>query len=118
EFRRVLFRSKIMEKRGVNHVIHADFFKFSDKKYDTLLFLMNGIGIAETLDGFRNLLKHSKKLLTDKGQLIFDSSDISYLYVEYRIARQENYFGEINFQYEYKGNLGQPFKCLDIDQQT
>jgi len=109
---------KIMEKRGVKNIIHADFFDFKDQKFDTLLFLMNGIGIAETLDGFKKLLQHAKSILTDKGQLIFDSSDISYLYEEYRIPRPEHYFGEINFQYEYKGNLGKPFHWLYIDQQT
>ncbi|MFD1164443.1 class I SAM-dependent methyltransferase [Sphingobacterium daejeonense] len=109
---------KIMEKRGVKNVIHADFFKFKEKKYDTLLFLMNGIGISGTIEGFRKLLIHSKELLTERGQLLFDSSNISYLYDEYRIQRPDHYFGEINFQYEYKGNMGQPFQWLYIDQQT
>ncbi|MCT1530257.1 MULTISPECIES: bifunctional 2-polyprenyl-6-hydroxyphenol methylase/3-demethylubiquinol 3-O-methyltransferase UbiG [Sphingobacterium] len=109
---------KIMEKRGVKNVIHADFFKFKEKKYDTLLFLMNGIGISGTIEGFRELLIHSKELLTERGQLLFDSSNISYLYDEYRIQRPDHYFGEINFQYEYKGNMGQPFQWLYIDQQT
>ena len=108
----------IMRKRGVQHVIHADFFKLEGPRYDTLLFLMNGIGIAGTIDGFKKLLEHAKTLMTDRGQLIFDSSDISYLYDEYRINRPEHYFGEINFQYEYKGQMGQPFKWLYIDQQT
>lgn len=109
---------KIMEKRGVKNVIHADFFKFKEKKYDTLLFLMNGIGISGTIEGFRELLIHSKELLTERGQLLFDSSNISYLYDEYLIQRPDHYFGEINFQYEYKGNMGQPFQWLYIDQQT
>ena len=109
---------KIMEKRGVKNIIHADFFKFKEKKYDTLLFLMNGIGISGTIEGFRELLIHSKELLTERGQLLFDSSNISYLYDEYRIQRPDHYFGEINFQYEYKGNMGQPFQWLYIDQQT
>ncbi len=108
----------VMHKRKVKNVIHGDFFELTNKKYDTLLFLMNGIGIAETIAGFKKLLKHSKTLMSEKGQLIFDSSDISYLYEEYRIPRPDHYFGEINFQYEYKGHLGKPFHWLYIDQQT
>lgn len=106
----------IMMQRGVHHIIQENFFTLSDKKFDTLLFLMNGIGIAETIEGFRKLLKHSKTLLTEKGQLLFDSSNISYLYDEYRIQRPSYYFGEIGYQYEFKGIKGEPFKWLYMDQ--
>src|SRR5690606_28161215 len=64
------------------------------------------------------LLAHSKKLLSEKGQLLFDSSDISYLYDEYRIQRPEYYFGEIGYQYEFNGIKGEPFKWLYLDQKT
>ncbi|HAL50671.1 MAG TPA: SAM-dependent methyltransferase, partial [Sphingobacterium sp.] len=66
----------IMQQRGVQLIICEDFYKFEGQKYDTLLFLMNGIGLAGDVDGFRKLLQHSKELLTENGQLIFDSSDI------------------------------------------
>ena len=108
----------IMQQRGVQHILQDDFFNIQDKKYDTLLFLMNGIGLAESIEGFRNLLNHCKNLLSEKGQLLFDSSDISYLYEEYRIARPSYYFGEIGYQYEFKGSKGEPFKWLYLDQQT
>lgn len=109
----------IMEKRGVRNVLLGDFFTHQGKQYDTLLFLMNGIGLAGTVEGFRGLLRHSKSLLSTRGQLIFDSSDISYLYDEYRIPKPDtHYLGEIGFQYAYKGHLGEPFSWLYIDQQT
>lgn len=107
----------IMEQRGVHHIIRDDFFALQTAGYDTLLFLMNGIGLAGTTAGLRQLLRHSKNLLSDRGQLLFDSSDISYLYEEYRIPLPDHYFGEIRFQYEYKGNFGKPFQWLYIDQQ-
>jgi len=50
--------------------------------------------------------------------LLFDSSNIDYLYEEFRIQRPDHYFGEINFQYEYKSQRGEPFKWLYIDQDT
>jgi len=108
----------IMRQRGVQQIVQDDFFKLKDQQYDTLLFLMNGIGLAQTLDGFKNLLRHAKTLLTDRGQLLFDSSDISYLYEEYRIQRPTYYFGEIGYQYEFKGVTGEPFKWLYLDQET
>lgn len=108
----------IMLQRGVQKIVQDDFFAIANQQYDTLLFLMNGIGLAGTLEGFRKLLAHSKTLLTDKGQLIFDSSDISYLYDEYKIPRPDYYFGEIGYQYEFKGVKGEPFKWLYLDQET
>ncbi|TCV10347.1 methyltransferase family protein [Sphingobacterium alimentarium] len=106
----------IMQQRGVQKIVQKNFYNLKDAQYDTLLFLMNGIGLAGTVDGFRQLLAHSKTLLTDRGQLLFDSSDISYLYEEYRIQRPSYYFGEIGFQYEFKGIKGEPFKWLYLDQ--
>lgn len=108
----------IMQQRGVQNILQQDFFNLSSQKYDTLLFLMNGIGLAGSLDRFRQLLAHSKTLLSEKGQLLFDSSDISYLYDEYRIQRPEYYFGEIGYQYEFNGIKGEPFKWLYLDQKT
>ena len=108
----------IMQERGVQKIIQEDFFQLKEVKFDTLLFLMNGIGLAQTLEGFRSLLRHASTLLTDRGQLLFDSSDISYLYEEYRIPRPDYYFGEIGYQYEYNGVKGEPFKWLYIDQKT
>ena len=109
---------RIMQQRGVQKVIHSDIMELQDQRYDTLLFLMNGIGLAKTVDGFRALLTHCKTLLTARGQLIFDSSDISYLYEDYNVPRPTHYFGEIGYQYGYKGRRGEPFKWLYLDQKT
>lgn len=108
----------IMRQRGVQHVVCADFFAYTGSRYDTLLFLMNGIGIAGGLDGFRSLLEHSEMLLSENGQLLFDSSDIAYLYRDYDIAKPKGYYGEIGYRYEYNGNQGSLFKWLYIDQRT
>jgi len=69
----------IMQERGVQQILQQDFFQLKDQQYDTLLFLMNGIGLAKSIDGFRQLLTYAKTLLSENGQLLFDSSDISYL---------------------------------------
>ncbi len=108
----------IMHQRGVQKILQEDFFSLSNQQFDSLLFLMNGIGLAGTVEGFRKLLAHSKSLLSEKGQLLFDSSDISYLYDEYRIKRPDYYFGEIGYQYEFKSIKGEPFKWLYLDQET
>lgn len=106
----------IMQDRGVQDIVQEDFFTLKNQKYDTLLFLMNGIGLAGTVEGFKHLLRHSMTLLSDRGQLLFDTSDISYLYKEYRIPLPDYYFGEIHYQYEYQDLKGNPFSWLYLDQ--
>ncbi|QNL48982.1 methyltransferase domain-containing protein [Olivibacter sp. SDN3] len=108
---------QIMAKRGIKKIINQDIFSYKEEKFDTLLFLMNGIGLAENIAGLKKLLNHCKKLLNTGGQLIFDSSDVSYLY-ESDLERPMVYHGEIHFQYEYKNQLGDPFGWLYIDQET
>ncbi len=107
---------KIMKLRGIRSVIKEDIFSYNQGKYDTLLFLMNGIGLAESIDGLKRLFNHCKTLLNPGGQLLFDSSDISYYYYE-GIQKPNHYYGEIKFQYEYKGRMGKPFGWIYIDQQ-
>lgn len=107
---------KIMQQRGVKNAIVQDFFTITEK-YDTLLFLMNGIGLTGTLSGFVDFLQKAKNLIHPDGQLLFDSSDISYLYED--LEKPENqYFGEVNFCYEYKGQKGNWFNWLYLDQTT
>lgn len=108
----------IMKKRKVHNVLEGDFYNRVLPKYDTLLFLMNGIGISGTLENFRYTLNYCRQLLTEKGQLLFDTSDIDYLYTDYDIQLPQHYRGEISFQYEYKGLKGAPFDWLYLDQQT
>lgn len=105
--------------KNVHNVIQGDFYQLQDnQKYDTLLFLMNGIGITGTLDNFKYTLRHCETLLNSGGQLLFDSSDISYLYRDYDIPTPEYYYGEITYQYEYNNQKGTPFPWLYIDQQA
>ncbi|MFD2600081.1 class I SAM-dependent methyltransferase [Sphingobacterium corticis] len=109
--------ASILLQRGVDDVIQGDFFEHEDSKYDTLLFLMNGIGLAGDIAGFRRLLQHSKKLLSERGQLLFDTSNISYLYEEFDIEKPDHYFGEIRYQYEYRNKKGSEFPWLYLDQE-
>lgn len=108
----------VMQQRGVKSIVHDDFFSLEKGKYDTLLLLMNGIGLAGTLEGFRKFLFQARRLLSEKGQILFDTSDISYLYHDYGTPRPDGYFGEIVFQYEYHGQKGAPFPWLYLDQKT
>src|SRR5690606_28794873 len=102
--------------RGVKNALLKDFFSI-DQQFDTLLFMMNGIGITGTLNGFDQFLINSKKLLKPKGQIIFDSSDIFNLYEKLEIMK-DTYYGEISYCYEYKTEKGEWFNWLYIDPQA
>lgn len=106
----------IMKRRGVKNAQCQDVFEL-DECFDTLLFMMNGIGLTGSIDGLKHFLEHAKKLLLPGGQLIFDSSDISYLYEGFEMP-SNRYYGEVGFCYEYKTEKGAWFNWLYIDRKT
>jgi len=117
---------EIMRVRGVKKVIEADFFEYANETeragqkhfYDTILFMMNGIGLAENLENVVFLLEQCRTLLKPGGQILFDSSDLNYLYKDGTVAKPIGYYGEIGFQYEYKGLKSRPFGWVYVDQET
>ncbi|RYY28576.1 MAG: class I SAM-dependent methyltransferase [Sphingobacteriaceae bacterium] len=109
--------TQIMQKRGVKTVVQQNIFQYKTQKFDTLLLLMNGIGLTQDLAGLNRFLQHAKTLLLPGGQLIFDSSDIAYLYEDLPQPKNK-YYGEISYQYQYKNQLGDWFNWLYIDQKT
>ncbi|WP_026898525.1 class I SAM-dependent methyltransferase [Daejeonella oryzae] len=105
---------KIMKLRGVKRILNQSIYSFKTEKFDTLLMLMNGIGLTGTIAGLKDFLHSAKQLLNPAGQLLFDSSDISYLYLDDEIPKN-HYFGEISYQYEYMNQKGPWFNWLYID---
>jgi len=107
---------EVMKQSGVPKVIGEDYRQHRGK-YDTLLVLMNGLGLAGKLAGVKPFLMQCMSLLKEGGQILIDSSDISYLY-ELSIPKPEGYYGEIRYQYEYKGQKSDWFDWVYVDQQT
>jgi cyclopropane fatty-acyl-phospholipid synthase-like methyltransferase len=107
----------VMQQRGVKKVLKGDIKNHSDERYDTLLLLMNGIGLTGNLEGFKDFLSHASTLLKEGGQLLFDSSDIAYLYEDSSMPANK-YYGQVSYQYIYKGQQGEWFNWLYLDQET
>jgi hypothetical protein len=78
---------------------------------------MNGIGLCGDIEGLHRFLEHLKKLIQPGGQVIFDSSDIAYLYKADDFISSK-YYGEISYQYEYQKVKGAWFKWLYVDFKT
>jgi len=112
----------VILKRGVQKVIADNFFNYNAGTYDTLLFLMNGIGIAGTLPGLGLLLNKASQLLNLGGMIIFDSSDIDYMYYDddgsKLINLNSTYYGELMYRMQYKSIEGEFFPWLFVDFDT
>lgn len=111
--------TEVMKLRGVKKAINTDIWKYEEEKYDTLLLMMNGIGLVQTINGLKRFLRHAARLVNPGGQLLLDSSDIAYLYENGNPPfPKDRYYGEIRYQYEYKGVTGDWFGWLYADQET
>ncbi len=114
---------EVMEKRGLKDVVCGDIFKFPKGNYDTILLLMNGIGVAGSIPNLPDLLEYLRTLLSPGGKIIFDSSDLQYLYTDseegLRIPlNMDRYYGEIIYNLQYKNNFSREFFWLFVDPYT
>ena len=110
-----------MKERGVKKVFEQDFFTLKGQ-YDTILMLMNGIGIMGTLERMSVIFKLLDRILAPGGQVLCDSSDICYVYETddgiIELPDDMEYYGELSFQMQYKDTIGEPFDWLYIDADT
>ena len=113
----------VLQDRGISEIRHLDLFQLENEKFDTILLLMNGTGIAGTLNGLHNLFKKLAELLLPNGQILIDSSDLIFLYTEEDGSAvidlaSNKYYGELVFQTEYKQQKGLQFPWLYVDIDT
>ena len=114
---------EVMKQRGVCSVSQTNLFneQFADE-YDTILMLMNGSGIIGKLENLPDFFRKMKLLLRPGGCVLMDSSNLSYLFEEEDgsivIDLAGNYYGEVDFQMQYKNVKGDSFDWLYIDFQT
>ena len=110
-----------MKDRGVKKIMEQDFFTLKGQ-FDTILMLMNGIGIVGTLERLPKFFRQLDNILTPGGQVLCDSSDISYVFEDENgmidIPNEMDYYGEHSFRMQYKDTIGEPFDWLYIDADT
>jgi SAM-dependent methyltransferase len=105
---------QIMKASGVNNVLIGDIFQLDPEPFDTIIMLMNGVGLVGSVAGLRRFLGRMKSFVKPNGQLIFDSTDITYLYRDTALP-MDKYYGQLSFRYEYKGEIDESFDWLYID---
>lgn len=111
---------EVMKERGIKDVECVNLFcKQLQGKYDTLLLLMNGTGIAGKLSQLPALFNRLKELLSEEGQILIDSSDLKYIYENedgsMDIDLNAPYYGEVDYQMQYRDIKGEPFDWLYTD---
>lgn len=114
---------EVMKQRGVNDVRLTNLFDETfTETFDSVLMLMNGSGIIGKLSNMPDFFRRMKCILRPGGCIWMDSSDLRYLFEEEDgsivIDLAGDYYGEIDFQMQYKDVKGEPFDWLYVDFQT
>lgn len=113
---------EICKARGVKNAICEDLLQFSEKDFDTVLLLMNGTGIFQSLEHIDQYLQKLKSLVAENGQILLDSTDILYMYDQDEdggvLVPATGYYGELDYYLHYKGESELPMKWLYLDFDT
>ncbi len=113
---------EVCKARGVKNAICEDLLQFSEKDFDTILLLMNGTGIFQSLEHIDQYLQKLKSLVGENGQILIDSTDILYMYDQDEdggvLVPAKGYYGELDYYLHYKGESELPMKWLYLDFDT
>ena len=114
---------KTCKLRGILKAKVQDVMTLKNEKFDTILLLMNGAGMCGKLNKVGSFLIKLKSLLNPNGQILLDSSDIIYMFDEDEdggkwISSENDYYGEVIFNIQYKGEKEKPFQWMYIDYNT
>ena len=108
-----------MKRQNIDNARQEDIWKMQEEQFDTLLLLMNGMGYAGKIENLPQFLRQLKKLVKPGGQILFDSTDLIYLFLDDEggawIDLNDKYIGEITYTMEYKGEKTDPFSWLFVD---
>lgn len=114
---------EICKQRGVRVAICCDILQYEGQA-DTILMLMNGIGLCQKLSLFDTYLQKLKTLLTPHGQILLTSTDIIYMFDQEEdgsylvpVFEDTDYYGELTYTITYKGEK-ESFPWLFIDYNT
>ena len=112
----------VMKERGIDARNINFFDKTFTEKFDTILLAMYGIGIVGKAENLCNFFRAARRLLAPDGQVLLDSSDIKYIFMDddgsMEINLAAGYYGEVDYKMRYRSTTGEPFDWLYIDFDT
>lgn len=107
--------ARILRERGVPDVREGGLDALpARERFDTILLLMNGLGLAGTLGGVPAFLEDLEAHLAPGGQVLADSTDPR----DWEDPGDGRYRGEIHYQIEFEGVRGAPFPLVFLDSDT
>jgi SAM-dependent methyltransferase len=113
---------EVCKLRGIKKAVAGNMLYFSEGTFDTVLLLMNGTGIFQSLQVIDIYLKKLYSLLNAKGQVLIDGTDILYMFDADEdggvYIPAEGYYGELDYIVHYKGESEDPIKWLYLDFNT
>lgn len=113
---------EVCKLRGIQKAVAHNMLEFSGETFDTILLLMNGTGIFQSLKVIDIYLKKLHSLLNKNGQVLIDSTDILYMFDTDEdggvYIPAEGYYGELDYIVHYKGESEDPIKWLYLDFNT
>lgn len=110
---------RIMRERGVEDAREGSLFAVPfAQAYDTVILLMNGSMIAETLSGLDRLLGAAAAVLEPGGALILDSTDLRDDLHSEGAGADDRYIGELHYQLSVGEHVGEVFPQLFVDPDT
>ena len=120
---------RIMRERGVGDARVGTLLDLPPvPTYDTVILLMNGSMIAESLLGFDRLLAVAATVLATGGTLVLDSTDLRDVMnnsadgaedsPEDGLEDDDRYIGELHYQLSVGDHMGEVFPQLFVDPDT
>ncbi len=108
--------AKVARSRGVETIINDDWRNLKLRNFDTVLVLMNGMGLADSPSELKLMFRKLKSFLSPIGSILIDSTDVTYAKADWPMLDSE-YFGKVQFELKYKGKT-QCFPWLFVDFET
>ncbi|MFV0484148.1 MAG: class I SAM-dependent methyltransferase [Bacteroidales bacterium] len=115
---------EVMKSRQIERIINGDFMTLTLPKFDTLLLLMNGAGLAGKYENLSAFVTRLKALLNPKGRVLIDSADMMYMYKDDETEETwinlnaDEYYGEVEYKLSYKDGAKATFPWTFFDPDT
>lgn len=113
---------EVCRLRGVKKTAVKNMLEFSGETFDTILMLMNGTGIFQSLNVIDIYLQKLYSLLNRNGQVLIDGTDILYMFDQDEdggiLIPADGYYGELDYIVHYKAESEDPIKWLYLDFDT